>query len=88
MQASDWIIRWTHLLRPRSRVLDIACGSGRHVRWFADQGHTVIGVDRDIRQCTTQGPSIRLLQADGRMAKLKVDAVDGKLLSIKRKERD
>ena len=26
--------------------------------------------------------------ADGRMAKLKVDAVDGKLLSIKRKERD
>ena len=31
---------------------------------------------------------IRLLQADGRMAKLKVDAVDGKLLSIKRKERD
>ena len=31
---------------------------------------------------------IRLLQNDGRMAKLKVDAVDGKLLSIKRKERD
>ena len=29
---------------------------------------------------------IRLLQQDGRMAKLKVDAVDGKLLKIKRKE--
>ena len=29
---------------------------------------------------------IRLLQADGRMAKLKVDAVDGRVLKIKRKE--
>lgn len=31
---------------------------------------------------------IRLLQKDGRMAKLKVDAVDGRVLSIKRKEPD
>ena len=30
---------------------------------------------------------IRLLQQDGRMAKLKVDAVDGRILKIKRKER-
>lgn len=30
---------------------------------------------------------IRLLQADGRMAKLKVDAVDGRVLDIRRKER-
>ncbi|GAD22333.1 PepSY domain-containing protein [Acidovorax sp. MR-S7] len=29
---------------------------------------------------------IRLLQRDGRMAKLKVDAVDGRVLKIKRKE--
>ena len=29
---------------------------------------------------------IRLLQADGRMAKLKVDAVDGRVLEVKRKE--
>ena len=29
---------------------------------------------------------IRLLQRDGRMAKLKVDAVDGRVLQIKRKE--
>ena len=28
---------------------------------------------------------IRLLQADGRMAKLKVDAVDGKVLEVRRK---
>ncbi len=29
---------------------------------------------------------IRLLQADGRLVKLKVDAVDGRVLSIKRKD--
>ncbi len=29
---------------------------------------------------------IRLLQGDGRMVKLKVDAVDGKVLELKRKE--
>lgn len=30
----------------RGTVLDVACGSGRHVRWFADRGHLVVGVDR------------------------------------------
>jgi len=30
---------------------------------------------------------IRLLQADGRIARLEVDAVDGRVLKIKRKER-
>ena len=31
---------------------------------------------------------IRLLQSDGRMVKLKVNAVDGKVLEIKRKEQE
>lgn len=31
---------------------------------------------------------IRLLQADGRVAKLVVDAVDGRVLKVKRKDRD
>ena len=30
-----------------SAVLDVACGSGRHLRWFAQRGHAVTGVDRD-----------------------------------------
>ena len=28
-------------------MLDLACGSGRHVRWLAAQGFAVTGVDRD-----------------------------------------
>ena len=29
------------------RVLDVACGSGRHARYFAARGHPVAAVDRD-----------------------------------------
>jgi SAM-dependent methyltransferase len=39
--------RWSHLVPSGARVLDVACGSGRHVRWFAQRGCAVTGVDRD-----------------------------------------
>ena len=44
---SDWVVRWTHLLPPGARVLDVACGRGRHVRWLAAAGHRVTAVDRE-----------------------------------------
>ena len=44
---SDWIVRWTPLLPPGARVLDVACGHGRHVHWFARAGHRVLAIDRD-----------------------------------------
>ena len=39
--------RWAALIRPGARVLDLACGSGRHVRWLASRGFDVTAVDRD-----------------------------------------
>ena len=45
--ASPWVQRWSHLLAPGARVLDVACGAGRHVRWFVGRGCHVAGVDRD-----------------------------------------
>jgi SAM-dependent methyltransferase len=45
--ASLWVQRWSHLVAARATVLDVACGSGRHVRWFAQRGANVTGVDRD-----------------------------------------
>jgi len=45
--ASSWVQRWSHLVPAGARVLDVACGSGRHVRWFAQRGGRVTGVDRD-----------------------------------------
>ena len=44
---SDWLARWTPLLPPGARVLDVACGHGRHVHWLAGAGHRVTAVDRD-----------------------------------------
>lgn len=44
---SPWLRRFVHLLRPGGSVLDVACGSGRHLRWLAAQGFIVTGVDRD-----------------------------------------
>ena len=46
-EASAWVRRWSHLVAPGARVLDVACGAGRHVRWFAQQACRVTGVDRD-----------------------------------------
>jgi SAM-dependent methyltransferase len=46
-QPSAWVQRFVHLLRPGGSVLDVACGSGRHLRWLAAQGFAVTGVDRD-----------------------------------------
>jgi SAM-dependent methyltransferase len=47
LPVSPWVRRWSHLVAPGARVLDVACGSGRHVRWFANAGCRVTGVDRD-----------------------------------------
>ena len=47
LPPSDWVQRWAPLVRTGGSVLDMACGSGRHLRWLAGQGFVVTGVDRD-----------------------------------------
>lgn len=44
---SEWVLRWAHLVKARGTVLDLACGGGRHARWFAERDHEVTAVDRD-----------------------------------------
>lgn len=44
---SAWVVRWAHLIAPGARVLDLACGHGRHTRWLAGRGVHVTAVDRD-----------------------------------------
>ncbi len=43
---SLWVQRWSHLVRPGGTVLDVACGHGRHARWFHGLHHPAVGVDR------------------------------------------
>lgn len=47
IEPSPWVRRWAALLPAGASVLDVACGSGRHLRWFAQRGCRVTGVDRD-----------------------------------------
>jgi len=44
---SPWIVRFSPLVPRGARVLDLACGQGRHARWFAGRGASVLAVDRD-----------------------------------------
>lgn len=44
---SDWLQRWAHLLPAGGRLLDLACGRGRHLRWLAGRGFVLTGIDID-----------------------------------------
>ena len=61
---SPWILRWTHLVPAGGDVLDLACGGGRHVRWFAERGHAVTAVDRDSSALDTLGSIAHTVEAD------------------------
>jgi SAM-dependent methyltransferase len=63
---SGWIKRFAAFLRPESRVLDLACGAGRHTRFLAAAGHHVTAVDVDLdRVMDLDGsPYTRLVRAD------------------------
>ena len=49
LAPSTWIQRWSALVPVGARVLDVACGAGRHVRWFAARGAHVTALDRDAQ---------------------------------------
>lgn len=44
---SAWVVRWADRVPAGGRVLDLACGRGRHARYFAARGHPVHAVDSD-----------------------------------------
>jgi SAM-dependent methyltransferase len=62
--ASEWVQRWSHLLRPAGTVLDLACGHGRHLQWFAARGHAVTGVDKSAEAIEAVGALGEAVVAD------------------------
>ena len=47
VEPSPWVSRFASLVPRGGRVLDVACGGGRHTRFFLARGHRVTAVDRD-----------------------------------------
>jgi len=64
LAPSEWIVRWSHLLATGASVLDVACGHGRHMQWFAGRGHAVTGVDRAPEATEAAGAFGHALTAD------------------------
>ena len=50
---SPWVVRFAPLVASGARVLDLACGHGRHARYFASRGARVVAVDRDAAALAT-----------------------------------
>lgn len=63
---SQWVVEYTALIRKGGKVLDLACGSGRHATWLASQGYQVDAIDRDAQALVgMQGmPNINLSITD------------------------
>jgi SAM-dependent methyltransferase len=64
MTPSQWVQRWTHLISAGGTILDVACGAGRHVRWFARLGFRVTAIDRDEQAMRPLSDVAELIVAD------------------------
>jgi SAM-dependent methyltransferase len=59
-RASAWVERFAPLVAAGARVLDLACGYGRHARYFAARGAQVLAVDRDAVALATLAGEARI----------------------------
>lgn len=57
-------MRWSHLIPRGAKVLDLACGHGRHMQWLGQQGFDCLGVDRDEQALATAQAFGEVMQAD------------------------
>ncbi len=64
-RPSPWLLRWQRHFSPGQTALDLACGSGRHVRWLRERGLQVCAVDRNAQALSGLADcGAELVQAD------------------------
>src|SRR5215207_2576658 len=61
---SPWIVRWADTIAANGSVLDLACGSGRHVRYMAARGLRVTAVDRSREALAHCEGAAEIIEAD------------------------
>lgn len=63
---SPWVVQFASYVPAGGPVLDVACGGGRHTRFFLGRGHTVVAVDRDVTGVADlQGePRVEIVECD------------------------
>ena len=63
---SPWITRFAYLLPSGGKVLDLACGGGRHSRFLLQAGYQVTALDRDLSGVAdlTGVAGVTLLESD------------------------
>jgi SAM-dependent methyltransferase len=65
--ASNWVTRWERLVMPSQAILDVACGAGRHTRFFIEKGCAVTALDvsgEALQTVLAHSPTARVVQAD------------------------
>ena len=62
MTPSSWLQRFTPATP--GTALDVACGSGRHLRWLAGAGWQVTGIDRDAEAIAPLRSLAEIVEAD------------------------
>jgi 2-polyprenyl-3-methyl-5-hydroxy-6-metoxy-1,4-benzoquinol methylase len=71
MRPSTWFVWHAHRISPGRRVVDLACGEGRHALAAAELGARVLGIDRDPvvlasarKQAALAGVSVQWMELD------------------------
>jgi SAM-dependent methyltransferase len=81
-EPSPWLLSNASLLPAGGRVLDVACGRGRHALWLAAQGFQVHAVDRardalDALRRSAQGRALPIETSERDLEAEEVDLGDG-----------
>ena len=65
-EPSPWVVRFAPLIPTAGKVLDLACGRGRHTRFFLQRGHGVVAVDKDVSGIADLegNPELEVLRVD------------------------
>ena len=48
INPSAWVKKWAHLINRKGKILDLACGNGRHLRYLLGRDQIIVGIDIDL----------------------------------------